>query len=89
MGLPIVLRNFVTFRYNHRMLALFFYLAFLFDPVYYFWISDGEFLVMHLAELVRMAFIAGTSNNDQLKLAGIKTLFVSFEFCLIFCPFLF
>ena len=32
---------------------------------------------MHLAELVRMAFIAGTSNNDQLKLAGIKTLFVS------------
>ena len=39
--------------------------------------SEGEFLVMHLAELVRMAFIAGTSNNDQLKLAGIKILFVS------------
>lgn len=41
--------------------------------------TEGEFLVMHLSELVRMAFIAGTSNNDQLKLAGIKTLFVSFE----------
>jgi len=37
--------------------------------------KKGEFLVMHLAELVRMAFIAGTSNNDQLKLAGIRTLF--------------
>eukprot|EP00794_Sanderia_malayensis_P020258 gene20258-22242_t len=34
----------------------------------------GEFLVMHLSELVRMAFIAGTSNNDQLKLEGMKTL---------------
>ncbi len=31
---------------------------------------------MHLSELVRMAFIAGTSNNDLLKLEGIKALLV-------------
>lgn len=33
-----------------------------------------EFLVTQLSELVRMAFIAGTSTNDLLKLEGMKTL---------------
>ena len=33
-----------------------------------------EFLVTQLTELVRMAFIAGTSTNDLLKLEGMKTL---------------
>lgn len=36
--------------------------------------SSAEFLVSQLAELVRMAFIAGTSSNDLLKLEGMKTL---------------
>lgn len=29
---------------------------------------------MHLAELVRLAFIAATATSDQLKLEGLKTL---------------
>ena len=29
---------------------------------------------MHLAELVRLAFIASTATSDQLKLEGLKTL---------------
>jgi len=37
-----------------------------------------EFLVTQLTELVRMAFIAGTSTNDLLKLEGMKTLQVCF-----------
>ena len=34
----------------------------------------GDYLVMHLSELVRLAFIAATATSDQLKLEGLKTL---------------
>lgn len=37
----------------------------------------GDYLVMHLSELVRLAFIAATATSDQLKLEGLKTLQVS------------
>ena len=30
--------------------------------------------MMHLSELVRLAFIAGTATSDKLKLEGLKTL---------------
>ncbi|XP_002158974.1 HEAT repeat-containing protein 5B isoform X1 [Hydra vulgaris] len=36
--------------------------------------NENEYLVMQLSELVRMAFIAGTSSNDLLKLEGMKML---------------
>ena len=34
----------------------------------------GDYLVLHLSELVRMAFIAATSDSDQLRLAGLDAL---------------
>ncbi|XP_059488458.1 HEAT repeat-containing protein 5B isoform X2 [Neocloeon triangulifer] len=34
----------------------------------------GDFLVLHLAELVRMAFMAATSDSDPLRLEGLTTL---------------
>ena len=34
----------------------------------------GDYLVMHLAELVRTSFIAATASVDQLKLAGYQAL---------------
>lgn len=34
----------------------------------------GDFLVLHLSELVRMAFIAATSDCDRLRLAGLAAL---------------
>ncbi|CAB3385925.1 Hypothetical predicted protein [Cloeon dipterum] len=34
----------------------------------------GDFLVLHLAELVRMAFMAATSDSDPLRLEGLETL---------------
>ena len=40
-------------------------------------ILTEDYLVMQLAELVRMVFIAGTSNNDRLRLEGMKALQVS------------
>lgn len=34
----------------------------------------GDFLVLHLSDLVRMAFMAATSDCDPLRLEGLKTL---------------
>lgn len=34
----------------------------------------SDFLVLHLSDLIRMAFIAATSDSDQLRLQGLKTL---------------
>lgn len=34
----------------------------------------GDYLVLHLSDLVRMAFIAATSDSDPLRLEGLKTL---------------
>lgn len=39
----------------------------------------GDFLVLHLSELVKMAFIAATSDSDKLRLAGLAALDVSFS----------
>ncbi|KAK3093785.1 hypothetical protein FSP39_020183 [Pinctada imbricata] len=36
--------------------------------------SNSNYLVLHLAELVRMAFIAATSDSNQLRLAGLAAL---------------
>ncbi|XP_058806084.1 HEAT repeat-containing protein 5B isoform X2 [Phymastichus coffea] len=36
--------------------------------------SKGDFLVLHLSDLVRMAFMAATSDCDPLRLEGLKTL---------------
>ncbi len=34
----------------------------------------GDYLVLHLAELVRVAFMAATSESDPLRLEGLKTM---------------
>ncbi len=39
---------------------------------------SGDYLVLHLSELVRMAFIAATSDSDKLRLAGLAALQVSY-----------
>ncbi|KAK6641234.1 hypothetical protein RUM44_012943 [Polyplax serrata] len=36
--------------------------------------SRADFLVLHLSDLVRMAFMAATSDSDPLRLEGLKTL---------------
>ncbi|NWW10341.1 HTR5A protein, partial [Oreocharis arfaki] len=36
--------------------------------------SRDDFLVLHLADLVRMAFMAATDHSDQLRLSGLQTL---------------
>lgn len=36
--------------------------------------SRGDYLVLHLSDLVRMAFMAATSDCDQLRLEGLQTL---------------
>uniref|UniRef100_A0A1A9X2M8 HEAT repeat-containing protein 5A n=1 Tax=Glossina brevipalpis TaxID=37001 RepID=A0A1A9X2M8_9MUSC len=36
--------------------------------------SNGDYLILHLSELVRMSFIAATSDADQLRLEGLRTL---------------
>ena len=36
--------------------------------------SRGDYLVLHLSELVRVAFMAATSDSDPLRLEGLKTL---------------
>lgn len=38
---------------------------------------SGDYLVLHLAELVRMAFIGATSDSNQLRLAGLAALQVT------------
>ena len=35
---------------------------------------SADFLVLHLSELVRMSFIAATSDSNQLRLAGLSAL---------------
>lgn len=37
-------------------------------------ISSDDFLVLHLADLIRMAFMAATDHSDQLRLSGLQTL---------------
>lgn len=36
--------------------------------------SRDDFLVLHLADLIRMAFMAATDHSDQLRLSGLQTL---------------
>lgn len=36
--------------------------------------NHNDFLVLHISNLIRMAFIAATSDSDQLRLEGLKTL---------------
>ncbi|XP_058847609.1 HEAT repeat-containing protein 5A-like isoform X1 [Acipenser ruthenus] len=36
----------------------------------------SDFLVLHLADLIRMAFMAATDHSDQLRLSGLQTLLV-------------
>lgn len=36
--------------------------------------SSGDYLILHLSELIRMSFIAATSDSDQLRLEGLRTL---------------
>ncbi|XP_059208691.1 LOW QUALITY PROTEIN: HEAT repeat-containing protein 5A [Centropristis striata] len=38
--------------------------------------ASTDFLVLHLGDLVRMAFMAATDHSDQLRLAGLQTLLV-------------
>ncbi|XP_051502390.1 HEAT repeat-containing protein 5A isoform X1 [Myxocyprinus asiaticus] len=38
--------------------------------------ESTDFLVLHLADLIRMAFMAATDHSDQLRLAGLQTLLV-------------
>lgn len=41
--------------------------------------KKGDFLVLHLSELIRVAFMAATSDSDPLRLEGLKTLEVIIE----------
>lgn len=36
--------------------------------------SRGDYLILHLSDLIRMAFMAATSDSDPLRLAGLKLL---------------
>lgn len=36
-------------------------------------------MVLHLSELIRMAFIAATSDSDDLRLEGLQTLHIIIE----------
>jgi hypothetical protein len=47
------------------------YLSRLILTIYLF---SGDFLVLHVSDLVRMAFMAATSDCDPLRLEGLKTL---------------
>ncbi|XP_019374461.1 PREDICTED: HEAT repeat-containing protein 5A isoform X1 [Gavialis gangeticus] len=38
--------------------------------------SRDDFLVLHLADLIRMAFMAATDHSDQLRLSGLQTLLI-------------
>lgn len=37
-------------------------------------LNRGDYLVLHLSDLIRMSFMAATSDSDQLRLEGLKTL---------------
>lgn len=39
----------------------------------------GDYLVLHLSELVRVAFMAATSEADALRMEGLKTMEVLFS----------
>ncbi|XP_051578229.1 HEAT repeat-containing protein 5A-like isoform X2 [Myxocyprinus asiaticus] len=39
-------------------------------------LESTDFLVLHLADLIRMAFMAATDHSNQLRLAGLQTLLV-------------
>ncbi|GAB1297424.1 HEAT repeat-containing protein 5A [Apodemus speciosus] len=39
-------------------------------------INQNDFLVLHLADLIRMAFMAATDHSNQLRLSGLDTLLV-------------
>lgn len=36
--------------------------------------SRGDYLILHLSDLIRMAFMAATSDSDPLRLEGLKLL---------------
>lgn len=36
--------------------------------------SAGDFLVLHLCDLIRMAFMAATDHSNQLRMAGLQAL---------------
>ncbi|CAH1726558.1 unnamed protein product [Aphis gossypii] len=36
--------------------------------------NKGDYLILHLSDLIRMAFMAATSDSDQLRLEGFETL---------------
>uniref|UniRef100_A0A672QBU6 HEAT repeat-containing protein 5A n=1 Tax=Sinocyclocheilus grahami TaxID=75366 RepID=A0A672QBU6_SINGR len=38
--------------------------------------ESADYVVLHLADLIRMAFMAATDHSDQLRLAGLQTLLV-------------
>ncbi|XP_067152804.1 HEAT repeat-containing protein 5A isoform X6 [Apteryx mantelli] len=38
--------------------------------------SRDDFLVLHLSDLIRMAFMAATDHSDQLRLSGLQTLLI-------------
>jgi hypothetical protein len=42
--------------------------------------SSNDYLVLHLSELVRVAFMAATSEADTLRLEGLSTLEVGRQF---------
>lgn len=38
----------------------------------------ADYLIFHLSEMIRIAFIAATSDSDKLRLAGLAALKVGF-----------
>jgi len=55
----------------------------------------SDYLILHLSELVRVAFMAATSDSDHLKLEGLRTMEVrktkseNMEFMVLFHIFVF
>lgn len=41
--------------------------------------AKGDYLVLHLSELVRVAFMAATSDSDPLRLEGLRTMQVRID----------
>lgn len=45
--------------------------------IYFFLVSSSDdFLVLHLADLIRMAFMAATDHSDRLRLSGLQMLLI-------------
>lgn len=40
----------------------------------YFALYTGDLLVLHLSDLIRMAFMAATDHSNQLRMAGLQAL---------------